>query len=222
MKNNKNVKRVLALLLLVTVVTGCIITQLNGNKIDRAIDNVVYIECFKHSHNGMVIKLGHGSGVVLSGGRILTNWHVVETPDSLAVTYNDDNKTYAGFVVRRDAALDLALLRTRNIEIKGIDFADSEKIDIGDKVYAIGHPLGLRNTVTSGIVSHKKRVSRFLDNIFIQTDCPINPGSSGGALINKKGELLGITTSFISSNGGFMGYSFSVPSNTVKEFLKKE
>ena len=217
--NIKIIKIASVALILALSITGCILQKLKTNKVEQAIDHVVFVECFKHLDNGTTIRLGHGSGVVVDKARVITNWHVVESTDSISISFNTF-ETSSACILRRDESLDLALLQTENTTVKPIEFSNSSKVEVSQPVYAIGHPLGLRNTVTSGIISFPERYSRFLLNSFIQTDCAINPGSSGGALVDKNGELLGITTSFVSNNGGFSGYSFSVPSNTVKIFIK--
>ncbi len=169
---------------------------------------------------------GSGSGVIIrSDGYIVTNNHVVQDATKVEVTLNN-NKTYEATVVGTDAATDVALLKIDADGLPSIPFADSDALRLGEWVLAIGSPLGeqLRSTITAGIVSAKGRSmpsndGSFKIESFIQTDAAVNPGNSGGALINKAGQLVGINTAIVSTTGSFTGYSFAVPSNIVRKIV---
>ncbi|MBP5796190.1 MAG: Do family serine endopeptidase [Bacteroidales bacterium] len=169
---------------------------------------------------------GSGSGVIIrSDGYIVTNNHVVQDATKVEVTLNN-NKTYEATVVGTDAATDVALIKIDAEGLPSIPFADSDALRLGEWVLAIGSPLGeqLRSTITAGIVSAKGRSMPSTDGSFkiesfIQTDAAVNPGNSGGALINKAGQLVGINTAIVSTTGSFTGYSFAVPSNIVRKIV---
>jgi len=166
---------------------------------------------------------GLGSGVLVKeNGTILTNHHVIDGADKITVEMND-GKTFDAKVIGSDPPSDLAVLK---IEVKDVPFltlGDSDKVRIGDIVLAIGNPLGIGQTVTSGIISAKSRrtglsdVSSFQD--FLQTDAPINQGNSGGALVNTRGELIGINSQILSRSGGNIGIGFAIPSNMAKSVM---
>ena len=169
---------------------------------------------------------GSGSGVIIRpDGYIVTNNHVVANATEIKVTMNN-NKTYDAKVIGTDAATDVALLKIEAEGLPSLDFADSDKLRLGEWVLAIGSPLGeqLKGTITAGIVSAKGRYmpsndGQFKIESFIQTDAAVNPGNSGGALVNKKGELVGINTAIVSQTGAYSGYSFAVPANIVKKIV---
>ena len=172
---------------------------------------------------------GSGSGVIIRpDGYIVTNNHVVANATSIEVTLND-NTSYTATVVGTDPATDVALLKIDATGLPTVSFADSDKLRLGEWVLAIGSPLGeeLRSTITAGIVSAKGRSIRSADEdrstlkieSFIQTDAAVNPGNSGGALVNKEGQLVGINTAIVSTTGSFAGYSFAVPSNIVSKVV---
>lgn len=162
-----------------------------------------------------------GSGVIIrSDGYIVTNNHVVDGATKVEVTLNN-NKTYSATIVGTDPATDVAILKIDAQGLPVIPFGDSDKLRLGQWVIAIGSPYDLRSTITAGIVSAKGRQmpherGEFKIESFIQTDAAVNPGNSGGALVNQKGELVGVNTAIISQTGSFTGYSFAVPSNIVK------
>ncbi len=166
-----------------------------------------------------------GSGVILSeDGYIVTNNHVIEDADNFEVTLND-NRTYDAKIIGTDPSTDLALLKIKD---KGalpfLQFADSDQTFIGEWVLAVGNPFNLTSTVTAGIISAKGRNISILNDqyaieTFIQTDAVVNPGNSGGALVNTNGDLVGINTAIITKSGGYEGYSFAVPSNLVKKVI---
>lgn len=160
---------------------------------------------------------GSGSGVIIStDGYIMTNNHVIDSADKLEVTLND-NRKYTAKVIGVDPQTDIALIKIDEKDLPTIPFGDSEKIKVGEWVLAVGNPFNLTSTVTAGIVSAKSRSISFdrtsINQIqsFIQTDAAVNPGNSGGALVNTKGELIGINTAIYSQTGNFAGYSFAVP-----------
>ncbi|MBQ7622403.1 MAG: trypsin-like peptidase domain-containing protein, partial [Bacteroidales bacterium] len=169
---------------------------------------------------------GSGSGVIIRpDGYIVTNNHVVQNATKIEVTLNN-NKTYPATVIGTDPATDVALIKIDEGGLPFLSFADSDKLRLGEWVLAIGSPLGeeLRSTITAGIVSAKGRSmpnynGEFKIESFIQTDAAVNPGNSGGALVNKQGELVGINTAIISTTGSYTGYSFAVPSNIVSKIV---
>jgi serine protease Do len=167
---------------------------------------------------------GAGSGVIVSeNGYIITNNHVIEDATEITVLLND-NRTYQAEVVGTDPSTDLAVIRINETNLRAIPLGNSETIEIGEWVLAIGSPFEFRSTVTAGIVSAKARNINILarrDRLqiesFIQTDAAVNPGNSGGALVNLKGELVGVNTAIASPTGAFAGYSFAVPVSLVKK-----
>lgn len=171
-------------------------------------------------------RKGSGSGVIIRpDGYIVTNNHVVQDAVSVNVTLNN-NKVYPATVIGTDPATDVALIKIEASGLPTITFADSDKLRLGEWVLAIGSPLGeeLRSTITAGIVSAKGRSmanadGEFKIESFIQTDAAVNPGNSGGALVNKQGELVGINTAIVSTTGSYTGYSFAVPSNIVHKVV---
>lgn len=165
---------------------------------------------------------GLGSGVIVSAdGFILTNSHVVRGADTIKVTLNDGRELTAK-VVGTDPETDLAVIKVDAKELPAITFADSEKVEVGDKVLAVGNPFGIGQTVTSGMVSGLGRATLGLDyEDFIQTDAAINPGNSGGALVDAEGRLIGINTAILSRSGGFQGIGFAVPSNLARNVMEQ-
>ena len=166
---------------------------------------------------------GSGSGVIIRpDGYIVTNNHVVDGATQIQVTLNN-NQQYEATVVGTDPATDVAIIKVDADNLPTIPLGDSDALRLGEWVLAIGSPLGvqLRSTITAGIVSAKGRSmpdysGEFKIESFIQTDAAVNPGNSGGALVNKKGELVGINTAIVSQTGSYSGYSFAVPVNIVK------
>ncbi len=163
-----------------------------------------------------------GSGVIVeANGTVVTNNHVIEGADDIKVALSD-GREFPCKVVLRDDRLDLAVLR---IETKAsfptLAIGNSDAVEVGDLVLAIGNPFGVGQTVTSGIVSAlaRNQVVKNEFGFFIQTDASINPGNSGGALMNMKGELIGINTAIFSRGGGSNGIGFAIPANLVKVFL---
>lgn len=163
----------------------------------------------------MPTRVGLGSGVIIStDGYIITNNHVVSGASRLTVSTND-NKEYEATIVGTDPATDIALLKIDATGLQPIPFGDSESLKVGEWVLAIGNPFNLQSTVTAGIVSAKGRSSGGQGDLqvtsFIQHDAAVNPGNSGGALVNTRGELVGINTMIFSQTGNYAGYSFAVP-----------
>ncbi len=167
-------------------------------------------------------QIGTGSGVIISqDGYIVTNNHVVKDANELEVTLNN-NKSYKAKLIGTDSKMDIALLKINADEkLPYSTFADSDQVKVGEWVLAVGNPYNLTSTVTAGIVSAK---ARNLDTkgiqSFIQTDAAVNPGNSGGALVNTRGELIGINTMISSQTGSYVGYSFAVPSNITRKIIE--
>ncbi len=169
-------------------------------------------------------RVGTGSGVIISpDGYIITNHHVIDNSSEVIVTTND-NKEYEAVIVGSDEVTDVAVLKINsNEKFEYLFFGDSENSEIGQWVLAVGNPYNLNSTVTAGIISSKSRDLNEYDQInqsFIQTDAAVNIGNSGGALVNINGELIGINTAIQSMTGGFVGYSFAIPSNIVRKIFE--
>jgi len=159
-----------------------------------------------------------GSGVIVSAdGYIITNNHVVEKADEIKVTLVD-KRAFKGHIVGADPKADIAIIRIDATNLSVLKWGDSEKLQVGEFVLAIGSPYGLSNTVTMGIISAVGRANVGIADYedFIQTDAAINPGNSGGPLVNIRGELIGINTAIFSRTGGYQGIGFAVPSNMVR------
>lgn len=167
-------------------------------------------------------RVGSGSGVIIRpDGYIVTNNHVVEDASKIEVTLNN-NKTFEAQLIGTDPATDVALIKIDAQGLPVIPFGDSDNLRLGEWVIAIGSPYDLRSTITAGIVSAKGRSmpnydGEFKIESFIQTDAAVNPGNSGGALVDKAGNLVGINTAIVSQTGSYTGYSFAIPSNIVKK-----
>lgn len=167
---------------------------------------------------------GSGSGVIISGdGYILTNNHVVNNADEVEVIL-DDQRSYSAEVLGTDPNTDLALLKINEDDLAYIPYGNSENVQVGEWVLAVGNPFNLNSTVTAGIVSAKGRNinilrEEFAIESFIQTDAAVNPGNSGGALVNTRGELIGINTAIASTTGSYAGYSFAVPVNIARKVV---
>ncbi len=171
------------------------------------------------------VSTSTGSGVIISpDGYIVTNNHVLEGSDEIEVALNDRRKFIAK-VIGIDASTDLALLKIQTQNLPAIVFGNSDSLLVGEWVLAVGNPFELNSTVTAGIVSAKARNINILEDAssiesFIQTDAVVNPGNSGGALVNTKGELVGINTAIITHSGQYEGYSFAIPSNLVQKIIR--
>lgn len=171
--------------------------------------------------------MASGSGVLISPqGYIATNNHVIEDADEVEVTLFD-NRSYPAKVIGTDVTTDLALLKIEGDELPFLRFGDSDQVQVGQWVIAVGNPMDLNSTVTAGIVSAKGRNlnllrpdSEFAIESFIQTDAAVNKGNSGGALVNQNGELVGINTAIASRTGYYAGYSFAIPTSIVKKVME--
>lgn len=167
-------------------------------------------------------QVGTGSGVIINAdGYIITNNHVIKNAQELSVTLNN-NKTYEAELVGADAKTDIALLKIdADEDLPFVTFGDSDNAKVGEWVLAVGNPFNLTSTVTAGIISAKARdLSGNSSQSFIQTDAAVNPGNSGGALVNTNGELIGINTAITSQTGSYIGYSFAVPSNIARKVVE--
>ncbi|HEY2153498.1 MAG TPA: DegQ family serine endoprotease [Vicinamibacterales bacterium] len=165
-----------------------------------------------------------GSGVIVTtDGYVLTNYHVVEGAENIQVDLNDD-RTVSAKVIGSDKPSDLALLKISAGDLHPIAIGNSDAVKVGDVVLAVGNPLGVGQTVTMGIISAKSRSTSVGDGgyeDFLQTDAPINHGNSGGALVNTKGELVGINSQILSNSDGNIGIGFAIPSNMVKNVMEQ-
>jgi Do/DeqQ family serine protease len=170
-------------------------------------------------------QMGSGSGVILTGdGYIVTNNHVINGADEIEVVLND-KRSFNGTIVGTDPSTDIALIKIQANNLPYLGFGNSDELQIGEWVLAVGNPFNLTSTVTAGIVSAKGRNINILGGgtsieSFIQTDAAVNPGNSGGALVNVKGELVGINTAIASNTGSYQGYSFAVPANIVSKVVE--
>ena len=195
-------------------------------KVDRSRPVSIFEHLFGYNDQGSRGResMSSGSGVIISpDGYIVTNNHVVANATDIEVTLTN-NKSYRAKLVGADPATDIALLEIDGKDLPYLHFADSDSLRLGEWVLAIGSPYNLRSTVTAGIVSAKGRSlpdmsGRFKIESFIQTDAAVNPGNSGGALVNKDGNVVGINTAIASQTGAFSGYSFAVPTSIVKKVV---
>ena len=203
---------------------------------NNSINTVVHVKSSSSAENNFSIedflfggaddrpKIGSGSGVIISSdGYIVTNYHVIENAEKISVTTNN-NQNFEADIVGYDEQNDIALLKIESENsFPFATFGDSDASMIGEWVLAVGNPFNLTSTVTAGIISAK---SRSLDptgrttQSYIQTDAAVNPGNSGGALINTNGELIGINTAIQTQTGSYVGYSFAVPSNIAKKVIE--
>jgi len=173
---------------------------------------------FRNPRDEALVQNSLGSGVVVTEeGHIITNNHVVDQVDEIEVQLSDGRMQKAR-LVGADAQMDLAVLKVDNAGVKPLVLADSDKVQVGDFVLAIGNPFGLAETVTDGIISYKGRASDTGE--LLQTNAAINPGNSGGPLINLRGEVVGINEQIASTSGGSQGIGFAIPSNTVRTALE--
>lgn len=187
---------------------------------DKVTQSAVGITVYKNEY-----RLAGGSGVIISrDGYIVTNYHVVEGSTFYEVTLPNKEERTAK-LIGTDPSSDLALLKIEGDNFQPIEIGNSDATRVGEWVLAVGNPFGLTSTVTAGIVSAKARSLQILRNraysieSFIQTDAAVNPGNSGGALVNADGELIGINTAIVSESGGYEGFSFAVPSNLVRKIV---
>ncbi|NQX76186.1 trypsin-like peptidase domain-containing protein [Gilvibacter sp.] len=179
---------------------------------------------FFYGGGGEREMVGTGSGVIISpDGYIVTNNHVIENASELEVTLND-NQMFAAELIGTDPSTDIALIKIESdTNLPYLAFGDSNEVKVGEWVLAVGNPFNLTSTVTAGIVSAKSRdLNQYGSSTqsFIQTDAAVNRGNSGGALVNVRGELIGINTAITSQTGSYVGYSFAVPSNNTKKVIE--
>lgn len=171
------------------------------------------------------IQEGTGSGVIInSNGYIVTNNHVVADADEIEVTLHN-NEVYKAKIIGTDPSTDIALIQIKNGNLQALPLGNSDDVEVGEWVLAIGNPFNLNSTVTAGIISAKGRNINIINDksaieAFIQTDAAINPGNSGGALVNLEGELIGINTAIASLTGSYMGYGFAIPANIVSKVVE--
>ncbi|MCF6297215.1 MAG: Do family serine endopeptidase [Flavobacteriaceae bacterium] len=179
----------------------------------------------QQSQSEKTTVIGSGSGVIISSdGYIITNNHVIKGAKKIEITLNNKT-TYNAKVIGTDEGTDIALLKINVIDMPYLTIGDSDNLQVGEWVLAVGNPFNLTSTVTAGIVSAKARNLHLSNNnnrieSFIQTDAAVNPGNSGGALVNVRGELIGINTAISSRTGSYIGYSFAVPSNIAKKVVE--
>ena len=214
---------------------------------EKSINSVVHIKTTVESNNNLAydpfqewlfggrqrqpnIMQGSGSGVIISDdGYIVTNNHVVKDASKIEVILND-KRSYQAEVIGLDPNTDLALLKISDKNLPFVSYGNSDHVKIGEWVLAVGNPFNLNSTVTAGIISAKGRNINILEHSntpggiapiesFLQTDAAVNPGNSGGALVNTSGELVGINTAIASNNGSYQGYSFAIPVNIVKKVV---
>lgn len=193
----------------------------------QAIEAVVFIRSLQKIKDDRFFSDSYsadtGSGVIISeDGYIATNFHVVEGATDVEVMLNN-NKEYKAKIVGTDPNTDLALLKIEEQALPFLIFGNSDSLQVGEWVMAVGNPFKLQSTVTAGIVSAKGRNINILENrgieSFIQTDAAVNPGNSGGALVNTRGQLMGINAAIISLSGGYEGFSFAIPANLAKKVI---
>lgn len=180
-------------------------------------------DLFYGRSSGQRIQIGTGSGVIVSpDGYIITNNHVINGANEIEIVLND-KKTYTGELIGTDATNDIALVKVdADKELPYVTFGDSDSVRVGEWVLAVGNPYNLTSTVTAGIISAKGRDVLNNNNTtesYLQTDAVVNSGNSGGALVNTRGELIGINTMIKSTTGSYIGYSFAVPSNIAKKVI---
>ncbi len=212
---------------------------------EKSLNSVVHIKTIVESNNNLSydpfqdwffggrqrqpnMMQGSGSGVIISqDGYIVTNNHVVKDATKIEIVLND-KRSYIADVIGTDPTTDLALLKVKESNLPFVNYGNSDVVKIGEWVLAVGNPFNLNSTVTAGIISAKGRNINILEtNVgglapiesFIQTDAAVNPGNSGGALVNTNGELVGINTAIASNNGSYQGYSFAIPVNIVKKVV---
>ena len=225
----------------VSYVQGSLVATDFSQVAARTIDGVVHIRTVQtrltplyQSFFGFIINQGmqrkeysaYGSGVIISSdGYIVTNNHVVQDAERISVTLND-KRVLEAKLVGTDPATDLALIKIDARDLKALQFGDSDSARVGQPVLAIGNPFNLTSTVTAGIISAKARNVGIIDNShgmespiesFIQTDAAVNPGNSGGALVDANGRLIGIVTAIASADGYYTGYSFAIPANLAQK-----
>ena len=187
---------------------------------------VVFIKSDEEAHDNSDVRINNstsGSGVIISNdGYIITNEHVIHNSKNIEIMLND-NRVFSAEIIGVDVSSDLALLKIEAQNLDYLIFGNSDSLLVGEWVMAVGNPFKLQSTVTAGIVSAKARNINLLENqgieSFIQTDAAVNPGNSGGALVNTRGDLVGICTAILSNGGNYEGFSFAIPSNLAKKVI---
>jgi serine protease Do len=177
---------------------------------------------YGRSQGSKRVQIGMGSGVIVSSdGYIITNNHVINGANEIEIILND-KKTYTAELIGTDVTNDIALIKVDANDLPYVTFGDSDSVKVGEWVLAVGNPYNLTSTVTAGIVSAKGRdlLNNRNTESYIQTDAVVNSGNSGGALVNTRGELIGINTMITSTTGSYIGYSFAVPSNIAKKVIE--
>ena len=188
----------------------------------KSVSNPILDYFYGYRGDQLQEQVGTGSGVIISeDGYIVTNNHVIKDASEIEITLNN-KKSYTAKLIGTDSKMDIALLKiTADEKLPYTTFANSDSVKIGEWVLAVGNPYNLNSTVTAGIISAK---ARNLDTSgiqsFIQTDAAVNPGNSGGALVNTRGELIGINTMISSPTGSYTGYSFAIPSNNARKIIE--
>ncbi len=214
---------------------------------EKSVNSVVHIKTIVENKNNLAydpfqdwffggrqrqpnMMQGSGSGVIISqDGYIVTNNHVVNGATKIEVVLND-KRNYTAEVIGTDPTTDLALLKVKEKDLPFVSYGNSDDVKVGEWVLAVGNPFNLNSTVTAGIISAKGRNINILEHSdqvgalapiesFIQTDAAVNPGNSGGALVNTTGDLVGINTAIASNNGSYQGYSFAIPVNIVRKVV---
>ncbi len=201
--------------------------SISGQQTEQSSINELF-EFFNHQQPDLPEQkfVGLGSGVIIDAqmGYIITNYHVIDHADEIKVELKS-GKVLNAVIIGQDKQSDIALLKvnTDKVTLTEIEFADSDKLRVGDFAIAIGNPFGLGQTVTLGIISALGRSGLNLENLenFIQTDAAINSGNSGGALVNLEGQLIGINTAILGPNGGNIGIGFAIPSNMINSLIKQ-
>lgn len=194
---------------------------------ENSVEAVVFVRSLSKVKDGDYMTnsymANNGSGVIISSdGYIVTNNHVLADADQVEVMLNN-NREYSAKIIGRDEHTDLALLKIEKSDLPFLIFGNSDSLRLGEWVMAVGNPFRLQSTITAGIVSAKGRsidvfANRGIES-FIQTDAAVNPGNSGGALVNTNGELIGINTAIMSASGNYEGFSFAIPSNLTKKVI---
>ncbi len=195
------------------------------SKLDKGYSNPLYEFFYGDEYKNREPVVGYGSGVIITAdGYIVSNNHVIEHADEIMVTLND-KREFSAELIGSDPQTDIALLKVEAEDLPFVHSGNSDRLKVGEWVLAVGNPYNLTSTVTAGIVSAKGRNLNILDDkyrieSFIQTDAAVNRGNSGGALVDFKGELVGINTAIISPSGAYSGNSFAVPINIVKKVVE--
>lgn len=183
----------------------------------------------QHAPQQREAPTGSGSGVIISqDGYIVTNNHVIDGAEKIEVTLND-KRNYTAEVIGKDPTTDLALLKIKESDLPFMAYGNSDNVKVGEWVLAVGNPFNLTSTVTAGIISAKARNINIIENnpskglnsieSYLQTDAAVNPGNSGGALVNGKGDLIGINSAIASNTGSYTGYSFAIPVNMARKVV---